>query len=410
MRVLMLHDIGTATGGAEHQMLALRRGLRARGHAVELLASRVGRDRAAVEADRSCFGTDSRLQVLSRTANPSAALAVRRAVRDFRPDVVHVRLFLWQLSPLVLPALGGVPALYHAAMYASVCPKGTKLLPGGRACTDAAGAACLAHGCLTRPTAAALAVQRALWRRWRGAFRATVVLSDAMRPVLLGGPDAPPGPVVTIPNGVAERPARPPLTGPPLAAVVARLVPEKGLDVLLRAFAACGVPEARLAVAGDGPERARLEALAAALGVGARVEWWGYVPRAALERRLDAAWAQAVPSQWAEPFGNVTTEAMMRGTAVVASAVGAQPEIVGATGRLVPAADVGAWARALGDVLGDCAEAERLGAAGRERARAEFSEARCLDRFEALYAQIVRGSAPVAASRPAVALAGEPRG
>ncbi|GAB5536306.1 MAG: glycosyltransferase [Rubricoccaceae bacterium] len=391
MRILLLHDIGTPTGGAETQMLALRDGLRARGHTVELLSSDVRHPSgAAIAADATCFGTDSRLQTLSRTANPSAFLAVREALRSFQPDVVHVRLFLWQLSPLILPLLRDTPALYHAAMYASTCPKGTKRLPDGRACPYPAGRACTQNGCITPQTGLVLAAQRALWRRWRDALDTTVVLSERMRDVFAGDPNAPPTPMEVIYNGVPTRPARPALTSPPTAAYAGRLVPEKGVDVLLRAVAQAveTVPETQLLIAGQGPEEAALRQLADALAISERITWLGHLSRDDMERAFETAWVQAVPSQWDEPFGNVTTEAMMRGSAVVVSDGGAQPEIVGPVGRVVPRADVDAWATALIDVLSDRDAAERRGAEGRARAQTEFSEARCLDHFEALYARL----------------------
>jgi glycosyltransferase involved in cell wall biosynthesis len=81
---------------------------------------------------------------------------------------------------------------------------------------------------------------------------------------------------------------------------------------------------------------------------------------------------------------------MMRGTAVVASDIGGLAESVAhrATGMLVPAGDVDALADALSLVLSDRALAERLGEAGRERARAQFTLDDCVERFERLYAAL----------------------
>jgi glycosyltransferase involved in cell wall biosynthesis len=394
MRILLIHDIGTATGGAEHQMLALREGLRQRGHTVELFASRVepvaGADNLA---DHTCYGTGSQLQVLSQTVNPDAYLTLRRVLRSFRPDVVHVRLFLWQLSPAILPLLQGVPSLYQAAMYKTICPRGTKVLPDGTPCQEPAGRACL-RSCLTPQTWLPLMLQLQLWRRWRGVFRATVVLSTAMERLFADDPWAPTAPTEIIHNGVPERPPRPPLEGLPRVMFAGRLVPEKGVDVLLSAFAAVAqrLPDAELHVAGTGPEEAALRGLTDRLGIGERVRWLGYLPRDAMEAHFDGAWVQAVPSQWEEPFGNVSTEAHMRGTAVVASRLGGQADIVedGATGFLLPPRDAAAWAEALRVLLSERTRAEAFGAAGRERALRLFSEARCLDRFEALYNRIRR--------------------
>jgi hypothetical protein len=66
-------------------------------------------------ADYTCRGTTSPLRTLLQSANPSAWWQLRRVLAEFRPEVVHVRLFLTQLSPLILPVLRRVPSLYHAA-------------------------------------------------------------------------------------------------------------------------------------------------------------------------------------------------------------------------------------------------------------------------------------------------------
>lgn len=392
MKILLLHDYGAPTGGAELQMLALRSGLRACGHEVRLFSSRARLvpEGAPPKADHLCFGTTSPLQVLSQTVNPSAYAALRRVLRDFQPDVVHMRLFLWQLSPLVLPLLQDVPCLYQACMYKPICPKGTKLLPDGSPCRDPAGVACYQNGCLTPQSWVALMVQRGLWQRWRGAIDQIAVLSTAMQAKLEAEGI---GPAEVVPNGVPKRPLRPPLSDPPLVAYAGRLVQEKGVDTLLHAFAdiAQDRPAVRLLVAGEGAAEASLRALARRLGVAEQIEWAGHLPRAEMEERFEAAWVQAVPSLWEEPFGNVSTEAMMRGTAVVASAAGGQTDIVedDQTGYLVPPGDAEALAAALRPLLRSRERAEQMGRAGRARALAHFSETRCLDRFLTLYRRIL---------------------
>ena len=122
LRVLMINDYGMASGGAELQMLALRDGLRARGHSVRLFTS----DAALVPgfpllADRSCRGRTDAMQALSQTVNFSARAALREELAAYPPDVVHIRMFLWQLSPLILPVLRDVPVLFQAAVYKAIC-------------------------------------------------------------------------------------------------------------------------------------------------------------------------------------------------------------------------------------------------------------------------------------------------
>jgi glycosyltransferase involved in cell wall biosynthesis len=390
MRVLLLHDYGTASGGAELQMLSLRQGLSDRGHQVRLFVS----DAMPVAgytnlADDTCFGTTSRLQVLTQTANPLAYWQLLRVLREFQPEVVHVRMFMWQLSPLILPLLRSRPCIYQTAVYKAICPAGTKVLPDGSPCQVAPGRDCLTKGCLTPQTWAVLMVQHHLWQRWRSAIDRIVALSQGMKTQLeMAGLS----PVDVIYNGVPVRDRRPALQDPPTVAYAGRLVPEKGVDVLLKAFAVARsqVPTAKLLIAGQGPEVDALKALAGQLGLGDSVTWLGHLERSQLEAYFDAAWVQAVPSRWEEPFGNVTTEAMMRGTAVVASAVGAQPEIIQAdrTGFLVPPGDVEALSDRLTRLLQSRDLAETMGAAGRDRALTHFSEARRTDQFLALYQQI----------------------
>lgn len=390
MKILLLHDYGTASGGAELQMLSLRQDLSDRGHQVRLFASdAIPVAGHAQLADDTCFGTTSRLQVLSQTANPSAYWRLRRVLREFQPDVVHIRMFMWQLSPLILPLLRSRPCIYQTAVYKAICPAGTKVLPDGDPCQVSPGRVCLSGGCLTPQTWAALMVQHQLWQRWRGAIDRVVALSQGMKAQL---EQAGISPVEVIYNGVPVRDPRPALSDPPTAVFAGRLVPEKGVDVLLKAFAGARsqVPTAHLLIAGQGPEAESLKALSHHLGLEDSVTWLGHVTRPELEAHFDRAWVQAVPSQWEEPFGNVTTEAMMRGTAVVASAVGAQPEILGGdrTGFLVHPSDVEGWGDRLTRLLQNQELAEAMGRAGRDRALAKFSEASRTDQFLALYRQI----------------------
>jgi glycosyltransferase involved in cell wall biosynthesis len=390
MKVLLLHDYGTATGGAELQMLSLRQGLRDRGHQVRLLSSRAQSVASPLLADYTCFGTTGKLQVISQAVNPSAYLTLRRALREFEPDVVHVRMFMWQLSPLILPLLRDRPCLYQTAVYKAICPLGTKVLPDGSACQFSVGVACWKSGCLTAQSWLPLMVQRQLWQQWRSVFDRVVALSHRMKAQLEAEGISP---VEVIHNGVPERPQRPPLQDPPTVVFAGRLVPEKGVELLLRAFAQVlpQVPSARILIAGQGRDATLLQTLAIELGVSHAVTWLGHLPVAEMERQFAAAWVQVVPSQWEEPFGNVSTEAMMRGTPVIACAVGGQTEIVSdrLTGFLVAPKDVAAIAEPLLQLLSDRQLAEKMGQAGRERALTHFSEAKRTDLFIEIYQQML---------------------
>ena len=388
MKILLIHDIGTATGGAEIQMLSLRQGLRDLGHDVRLFSSSATPvEDSKTQADYSCFGTNSLFQVVSQTANLSAYFKLRQILASFKPDVVHVRMFLWQMSPLILPLLKDYPCIYQTAVYKAICPAGHKVLPDGSACHNEPGLACLSHKCLTPQTWVTLMVQQKLWSAWHDAFDVVVALSMGMKNQLEAAGIKP---VEVIYNGIPIKPKSAPLSETPTVVYAGRLVAEKGVDILLRAFARSRsqITNAKLLIAGDGVELNNLQTLCDELNIADAVSWLGYLPQAEMEQQLEGAWIQVVPSQWAEPFGNVTTEAMMRGTAVVASAVGAQPEIVvdNLTGFLIDDySNVDRWASKLNSLLSDRELATTMGQSGRDRALAEFSERERNLKFLALY-------------------------
>jgi glycosyltransferase involved in cell wall biosynthesis len=393
VKILILNDVAATVGGAETFTLDLRDELRKRGHDARVFASDALGDADGAAADYVCFGTTGELRTLNRVANPRAWLALRAALAEFRPDVVHVRMFMTQLSPLILPLLAGIPSLYHAAWYETICPIGLRLLPDGSVCEFEPGRACRQQGCLSRRAWVALMTQRALWNRWRDVFTLFVANSGAMERRLR---EHGIGPTRVIWNGVPRRPRRPPLSGPPVVAYAGRFSREKGVGVLVEAFARVrdAVPDATLLLLGDGPERQRLVARAAELGIGDSVRWAGHLGREAMERELESAWAVATPSILEEPFGLAAAEAMMRGTAVVASSHGGLAEIVrdGETGVLVPPSDADALAGALAALLSDRARCESLGAAGHAWAWHRLSRERCADDFLEAYDEIRRGA------------------
>ncbi len=391
MRILMVNDYAVPTGGAETIMYDQCAWLRARGHEVRVFASDAQIIPAGLpKADYQCRGTTSRFQAALSAFNPSASSALSKALDDFNPDIVHVKMFLWQLSPSILRVLKGRPSVYEIMTYKPVCPKGTKLLPHGQRCTKVAGLPCLLEGCLTPQSWLAMMLQRILWLTGRNVFTRLVTVSHTMRLRLEENGVTP---CHVIPNGCPERPPRGKLSVTPLLAYAGRLSPEKGVDTLLRAFgkAVDRAPEAKLLIAGDGPQRKTLEALSFELGIHRQVSFLGHLERPEMENCFEGAWIQIVPSQWEEPFGVVATEAMMRGTAVIASNHGGCAECVvdGRTGLLFAAGDSEALADAILRLIGNKALCETLGAAGRERALREYSLGKYAAAWEECYGDVL---------------------
>ena len=172
---------------------------------------------------------------------------------------------------------------------------------------------------------------------------------------------------------------------------LASAVPRKGLDVLLDALSLLAAEGLRpLAwIAGDGPERAALEAQAARLGLMGQVRFLG--ERADAADLLAACDVFAMPSR-REGLGVAALEAMAVGRAVVCSAVGGLRDSVvpERTGVQVPPGDARALADALGRLLRDDALRARLGAAGPGRIGEGFLAEQMVGAYEALYFEVLR--------------------
>ncbi|WP_405057777.1 glycosyltransferase family 4 protein [Kribbella sp. NBC_01505] len=166
----------------------------------------------------------------------------------------------------------------------------------------------------------------------------------------------------------------------PVVACVSRLVPRKGQDTLIRAWprVLAAVPSATLLIVGGGPDRARLEALAASTR---SVVFTGPVPWADIPPYLDAVDVFAMPSRTRrfgfepEALGIVTLEASATGKPVVIGDSGGTPDTVrhGETGYLVDPYNQVAVAVRLIELLTDPAKAQRMGAAGRQWVKDEWS-------------------------------------
>jgi glycosyltransferase involved in cell wall biosynthesis len=184
--------------------------------------------------------------------------------------------------------------------------------------------------------------------------------------------------IAYLPNFVADFAAEPPAArealgvpaAAPLVLALGRLHEVKGFDDLIRAIEP--IPDAHLVIAGEGPERAALEALVAARGLGGRVHLAGWRRDVgALLRAADLF----VSSSRHEPLGNMVLEAFSAATPVVAVAAEGPREVIrdGVDGALVPLGDTQSLSAAIAAQLADPARRADLAAAGRARFEAEFA-------------------------------------
>ncbi len=175
---------------------------------------------------------------------------------------------------------------------------------------------------------------------------------------------------------------------------VGRLVPEKGVQILLDALQQLPAPVQGLIV-GDGPLRTELEARAGRPELKGRVRFTGVVGPAAVHTYMRRMRALAVPSlttaRWKEQYGRVIAEAMWHGVPVIGSDSGAIPEVVGRAGVIVPENEPRALAEAVGKVLFDDDLRNSLARLGRQRAQEELSMDAMAARLTALYGRVLGG-------------------
>ena len=221
--------------------------------------------------------------------------------------------------------------------------------------------------------------------------------SQNLQEYLVGAYGLPPERLTVIPNGVDTEFFQPPPDGrgqaPPVLLSVARLVPDKDHETLLKAFGLVSSrhPGAELWLVGNGPRRRSLERQTAELGLPGKVR---FVSGAADLRPFYHRADLFVLSSVAEALPNVVLEAMATALPVVATRVGGLGEAVvsGTTGLLVPPRDADALAGALARLLDDPEAGHSMGQRGRERVAEHFSFPAMVSRHEEVWTRLLWGT------------------
>jgi phosphatidylinositol alpha-mannosyltransferase len=369
------YDLSRAGGVGSH-IRAQARALRALGHFVRVFgpasAPLGNADEVALSGSVSVTvsGTESGLGLDPRSAGRVARLFARE-----RFDIVHVHEPLTPLLPWFAVRSSPAPVVgtFHVHREA-----GHRFYPIGRPLLTP----------LMRRIACRIAVSEAARRTVARYF---------------------PGTYEIVPNGIEFDAFRTPRPRPGAADAgrrhvlfVGRLEPRKGVESLVRAMARvqAEVRDARLLIVGDGPDRHRLESLAASAGTDAR--FTGYVDDDALPGYFQAADVFCSPATGGESFGVVLLEAMACGTPVVATAIQGYSELIGGTAgaSLVPPGDDDALASAIVALLGDEHRRRAAADSGVERARA-FDWSAIARRLETVYLDLVARGRPPADRPPA---------
>lgn len=380
MKVLIIHNRYQHKGGEDSVVATELAQLREAGHEVALHEA----DNASIDR----LGARIRTTLAVQNNPVDAGIAVT-AAREFAAEVVHVHNFFPLLSPRLHRRLheAGFPVVQTLHNYRLLCANGM-FLREDRVCEDCVTGSrinALRYRCYRGSligSAAVLAMQQASVRSsaWHAAVNRIIALTQFQREKMIAG-GLPADRVVVKGNSVADPGAVDPAAPRHGALFVGRLVPGKGLDVLLDAWA--GIEDVGLTIAGDGPELERLKARAPQ-----GVTFLGRIgPDEVVARMGDAAFL-LLPSTWYEGFPMTLVEAFSCGLPVLASRLGGIPEIVreGETGFLCTPGDASSLSEAVGRMASmSSTEYAAMSAAARARYLNCYSPQANVDGLLAIY-------------------------
>jgi glycosyltransferase involved in cell wall biosynthesis len=405
MRILYCNKYNFPFSGTEVYLFELMELMRSQGHEVALFSMADPRGTPTpydhLFVPNIDFKAKSGLWSKARRAahavySTDARRRLRAIIREFRPDVAHIRNIYHHLSPSILWELKarGVPSLYHLNDFKLLCPS-YNLVSQGDACEACKGGSfwhALASSCYPGVGARIALTAEAYAHKWLRTYQECVDLflapSKFVREKFVDqGWDG--SRFEVLPHFQLFHDVKPfSKDGPVL--YFGRLSAEKGVDDLLRAMQQ--LPHLRLMIAGDGPRRVPLQQLSTTLGL-TNVEFVGQVEAGGRDQLISQSQFTVLPSHAYETLGKTILESYAEGRAVVASDTGSRRELVhqGETGLLYRCGDVNQLADTVRSLAAKPELAEKMGRAGWEKVRRQHTPEEhyqtLLDLYQALVAK-----------------------
>jgi glycosyltransferase involved in cell wall biosynthesis len=405
MRILYCNKYNYPFSGTEVYLFELMQLMRERGHEVALFSMADPRgeptpfDQHFVPhidfKARSRWWNKPR-QVGQAIYSADARRRIRAMIEEFRPDVAHVRNIYHHLSPSILWELKtqNVPVVYHLNDFKLLCPS-YNLVSQGETCEACKGGEfwhAIEKRCYPGTGALVALTAEAYAQRWLGTYEKCVDLflapSRFVRDKFVehgwnGGKFEV---LAHFQKAHALRELGAKNDGPVL--YFGRLSPEKGIADLLRAMQR--LPQTRLMVAGDGPQRGELQKLANSFGL-SNVEFVGHVGVEERDSLVAKSCFTVLPSHAYETLGKTILESYAEGRAVVASDLGSRRELVrhGETGFLYRPGDVDQLAVAIQSLASKPELARKMGRAGWEMVRRRHTPEEHYQKLMSIYESLV---------------------
>ncbi|HZW95824.1 MAG TPA: glycosyltransferase family 4 protein [Candidatus Eremiobacteraceae bacterium] len=406
MRILYCNKYNYPFSGTEVYLFEAMELMRSKGHEVALFSMADARGQTTPYDHNLVPPTDfkrpagwfHKSELAARAIYSSEARRRMRAMIDeFQPDVAHVRNIYHHLSPSILWELKAkkIPVVYHLNDFKVLCPS-YNLVLRGEACETCKGGKfwhALTKKCYPGWGARMTLVAEAYVHKWVGTYQKCVdcflAPSQFVRDKFVEhGWDPTKFEVLPHFQLVAAVDERATQNAPLL--YFGRLSPEKGLGDLLHAMQR--LPNLRLIVAGDGPERGRLQQLASDLEL-ANVEFVGHIAGAELDRAIANACFTVLPSHAYETLGKTILESYARGRAVLATDLGSRREFVqaGKTGLLYKTGDVDELVSAIQFLSAQPELADKMGRTGHDQVRRGYTPDAHYAILSSLYRRLADG-------------------
>jgi glycosyltransferase involved in cell wall biosynthesis len=409
MRILYCNKFNFPFSGTEVYLFELMKLMRSQGHEAALFSMADSRGEPTPYDHTFVPHIDFKApaSVWKKTKHVAHAIysvearrRIRDMIREFRPDLAHVRNIYHHLSPSILWELKaqGVPVVYHLNDFKLLCPS-YNLVSQGKPCEACKGGAfwhaLQPPGCYPGMSARMVLAIEAYVHRFLGTYRKCVDLflapSQFVRDKFVEhGWDAAKFEVLPHFQEISSLGASGFSSSAQDASVLyfGRLSAEKGVDDLLRAMQKS--PQTRLVIAGDGPQRPELQELASSLRL-TNVEFVGQVGAARRDSLIAESRFTVLPSHAYETLGKTILESYAAERAVIASDLGSRREIVhhGKTGLLYRTGDVGQLADRIAMLGSDPELAQTMGRAGREMVRERHAPLSHYQKLVSLYEGII---------------------
>ena len=350
MRILLVNKFHYLRGGSEKYYFELAQLLKSKGHTVGFFSMKHEENITTGDAEYFVeeidLNTGSKLKALDVIYSQENKRLMAKALEEFKPDIVHINNFQRQLSASIIDAIKekNIPIVMTAHDLNPICPASI-MLYNGEVCDDCITkgyAHCIKKKCVKGSTLkSTLGVMEKKYYDIHKVFRkidCIISPSEFNKNQLVNG-KLKYNEIVTLHNFVNESEHNEYVLGD-YAFYLGRLSKEKGILNLIEAIG--DIPNAKLLIAGDGPERERIEAYISEHKLDGRITLLGYQNQDSIHKYITNSRFVVIPSICNENCPYSVLEAMEIGKPIVASRIGGIPELIadGENGYLYKADDI----------------------------------------------------------------------